>query len=76
MLKVIQDVTKSGKTILIVSHEMNFIYDVCDKVVFLDEGRILAEGTPRQVMVETDSERIKQFVAKVNFIDFADQYTI
>ena len=76
VLKVIRDVAKSGKTMIIVSHEMNFIYDICDKVVFLADGQVAAEGTPRQVMVETDNERIKQFVAKVNFVDYSDQYTI
>ena len=76
VLKVIRDVAKSGKTMIIVSHEMNFIYEICDKVVFLADGQVAAEGTPRQVMVETDNERIKQFVAKVNFIDYSDQYTI
>ncbi len=73
VLKVIRDVAQDGKTMIIVSHEMNFIYDICDKVVFLDQGKILEEGTPRQVMVETQNERIKQFVSKVNFID---QYVI
>jgi len=76
VLKVIRDVAKSGKTIIIVSHEMNFIYDICDKVVFLADGQVAVEGTPREVMVETDDERIRQFVAKVNFIDYADQYSI
>ncbi|MGX8704225.1 MAG: amino acid ABC transporter ATP-binding protein [bacterium] len=76
VLKVIRDVAKSGKTMIIVSHEMNFIYDICDKVIFLADGQVAAEGTPREVMVETDNERIKQFVAKVNFIDYADQYAI
>ena len=76
VLKVIRDVAKSGKTMIIVSHEMNFIYDICDKVVFLADGQVAAEGTPREVMVETTNERIRQFVAKVNFIDYTDQYTI
>lgn len=76
VLKVIRDVAKSGKTMVIVSHEMNFIYDICDKVIFLHDGGILAEGTPRQVLIETDNERIRQFVAKVNFIDYSDQYSI
>jgi ABC-type polar amino acid transport system ATPase subunit len=73
VLKVIQRVANEGKTMVIVSHEMNFIYDICDKVVFLDNGKILAEGTPREVMIDTKNERIKQFVSKVNFID---QYVI
>jgi ABC-type polar amino acid transport system ATPase subunit len=76
VLKVIRDVAKSGKTMIIVSHEMNFIYDICDKVLFLDGGEILAEGTPKEVLVDTENERIRQFVAKVNFINYADQYTI
>ena len=76
VLKVIREVAASGKTMIIVSHEMNFIYDICDRVVFLDGGKVLAEGTPREVMVETDNERIKQFVSKVNFIDYTDHYTI
>jgi ABC-type polar amino acid transport system ATPase subunit len=76
VLKVIRDVASSGKTMVIVSHEMNFIYDICDKVLFLDGGEILAEGTPKEVLVDTENERIRQFVAKVNFINYADQYTI
>ena len=76
VLKVIRDVADSGKTMIIVSHEMNFIFDICDKVIFLDGGKVLEEGTPRQVMVNTNNERIKQFVAKVNFINFDDQYVI
>ncbi|MDO4330386.1 MAG: amino acid ABC transporter ATP-binding protein [Lachnospiraceae bacterium] len=69
VLKVIQDVAKEGKTMVIVSHEMNFIYDICDKVVFLENGNILASGTPQEVLVETKNERIRQFVSKVNFVD-------
>lgn len=69
VLKVIRDVAKSGKTMVIVSHEMNFIYDVCDKVVFLDGGHVIAQGTPREVLVETQNERVKQFVSKVSFLD-------
>ena len=76
VLKVIRDVAKSGKTMVIVSHEMNFIHDICDKVIFLHNGSVLAEGTPKEVLVETDNERIKQFVAKVNFIDYTDHYSI
>ena len=73
VLKVIQDVAKEGKTMIIVSHEMNFIYDICDKVVFLDEGKVLEQGTPKEVLIETQNERVKQFVSKVNFVD---QYVI
>ncbi len=73
VLKVIRSVAKEGKTMIIVSHEMNFIYDICTKVVFLDKGKILAQGTPREVLIESRNERIRQFVSKVSF---ADQYYI
>lgn len=73
VLKVIRSVAKEGKTMIIVSHEMNFIYDICTKVVFLDNGKILAQGTPREVLIESKNERIRQFVSKVSF---ADQYYI
>lgn len=73
VLKVIRSVAKEGKTMIIVSHEMNFIYDICSKVVFLDKGKILAQGTPREVLIESKNERIRQFVSKVSF---ADQYYI
>ena len=77
VLKVIQKVAKSGKTMVIVSHEMNFIYEICDKVVFLEDGKVLQEGTPAEVLVHTDNERIKQFVSKVNFIEtYVNQYNI
>jgi len=77
VLKVIQDVAKSGRTMIIVSHEMNFIYDICDKVVFLDEGKVLQEGTPREVLIDSTNERIRQFVSKVNFIDqYVNNYSI
>ena len=67
VLKVIKDVAQSGKTMVIVSHEMNFIYDICDKVVFLDKGVVLEEGTPEEVLVNSKNERVRQFVAKVSF---------
>ncbi|MBE5831958.1 MAG: amino acid ABC transporter ATP-binding protein [Butyrivibrio sp.] len=77
VLKVIRDVAKSGKTMVIVSHEMNFIYDICDKVIFLEDGKVLQEGAPSDVLINTDNERIKQFVSKVNFVErYVNQYSI
>ena len=56
---------------------MNFIYDICDKVVFLEDGKVLQEGTPRDVLINTENDRIKQFVSKVNFVErYVNQYSI
>ena len=47
--KSIVDAAKSGQTMILVSHDMNFIYQVADKVLFLEKGRILEQGTPDEV---------------------------
>ena len=44
--KSIADAAKSGQTMILVSHDMNFVYQVADKVLFLEKGRILEQGTP------------------------------
>ena len=65
VLTVIKKIAQTGKTMLIVSHEMNFIYQTCDKVIFMDGGVIAEQGTPREVLVETHEERTKQFLSRV-----------
>ena len=47
--KSIADAAKSGQTMILVSHDMNFVYQVADKVLFLEKGRILEQGTPDEV---------------------------
>ncbi|MFX3720966.1 amino acid ABC transporter ATP-binding protein, partial [Streptococcus suis] len=45
----IADAAKTGQTMMLVSHDMNFIYKVADKVFFLENGRILEQGTPEEL---------------------------
>ena len=47
--KSIADAAKSGQTMILVSHDMNFVYQVADKVLFLEKGRILEQGTPDEI---------------------------
>lgn len=61
--KSIADAAKSGQTMVLVSHDMNFVYQVADKVLFLEKGKILEQGTPNQVFNHPKEERTKEFFA-------------
>jgi ABC-type polar amino acid transport system ATPase subunit len=66
VLSVIQGVAKSGRTMILVSHEMHFVYDISDRVLFLDDGLVLEEGTPQEVFGAPKHERTQQFISRVN----------
>lgn len=61
--KSIADAAKSGQTMVLVSHDMNFVYQVADRVLFLDQGKILEQGTPEEVFRHPQKERTKEFFA-------------
>ena len=61
--KSIVDAAKSGQTMILVSHDMNFIYQVADKVLFLEKGHILEQGTPDEILNHPKEERTKEFFA-------------
>ena len=63
VLKVMRDLAKEGRTMLVVTHEMSFAREVADKIVFLHEGRVLEEGTPQEVFDNPKTERFRQFTA-------------
>ncbi|SNB74339.1 amino acid ABC transporter ATP-binding protein, PAAT family [Arboricoccus pini] len=64
VLAVIQDLAKSGMTMLLVSHEMLFVRDVASKVVFMDGGRIAQAGPPEEVFHHPENERLKTFLGR------------
>lgn len=66
VLAIIKDLAKSGMTMLVVSHEMSFAHDVATRVLFLEHGKILADGTPSQVMDHSKNARIRDFFAASN----------
>lgn len=66
VLSVIKAVAREGRTMIIVSHEMNFVYEIADKVIFLDEGEILEQGTPQEVFGSPRSQRCRQFLSRVS----------
>ncbi|KXT79243.1 amino acid ABC transporter ATP-binding protein [Streptococcus sp. DD13] len=65
VLTVMQDLAKTGMTMVIVTHEMGFAREVADRVIFMDGGLVVETGTPQQVFEETKEERTKDFLSKV-----------
>ena len=61
--KSIANAAKSGQTMVLVSHDMSFVAQVADKVLFLDKGRIIESGKPEEIMQHPKEERTKEFFA-------------
>jgi ABC-type histidine transport system ATPase subunit len=64
VLKVMRDLAKEGRTMLIVTHEIAFAKDVSSKVIFLDQGKIREQGPPEKVIDAPDSHQCQTFLAK------------
>lgn len=62
VLKVIRELASHNTTMIIVTHEMNFARDVADRVIFMDEGVIVEQGSPQEVFGNPREERTKQFL--------------
>ena len=65
VLEVMQDLAKSGYTMIVVTHEMGFAREVSNRVIFMDGGYIVEEGSPEEIFKNTKQERTKQFLSKV-----------
>ncbi|MGT2741807.1 amino acid ABC transporter ATP-binding protein [Streptococcus plurextorum] len=65
VLAVMQDLAKSGMTMAIVTHEMGFAREVADRVIFMDGGLIVEQGSPEHVFGNPQEERTKDFLSKV-----------
>ena len=65
VLSVIKSLAEDGMTMAIVTHEMGFAREVADRVLFIDEGIIMEEGTPEEVFGNPKSPRLKDFLSKV-----------
>lgn len=66
VLRVMEDLAKEGMTMVVVTHKMSFARDVASKVIFVDQGIILEEGTPEQVFKNPKNERIKNFISLID----------
>lgn len=65
VLDVMKQLAKEGMTMAVVTHEMGFAREVADRVMFIDEGIIMEEGTPDEVFNNPKSPRLKDFLSKV-----------
>ncbi len=64
VLATLKKLAENNMTMLVVTHEMAFAKEISDRLIFMDEGKILADGTPDEVLNDPDHPRIKEFVSK------------
>ena len=67
VLETMLELARSGNTMLIVTHEMSFARAVADRIVFLDEGGIVEEGTPEEFFEHPKTDRVKKFLASFEY---------
>lgn len=65
VLGVMKSLAKDGMTMVVVTHEMGFAKEVGDRILFMDEGRIIEEGTPEEIFQNAKNSRTKDFLSKV-----------
>lgn len=65
VLDVMKELAHEGMTMVVVTHEMNFAREVANRVIFLDEGVIAEQGSPKEIFDAPQSERLKSFLSKV-----------
>jgi polar amino acid transport system ATP-binding protein len=65
VLNVMTDLARDGMTMIVVTHEIGFALEVADRVVFMDEGVVVEEGPPEQVLTNPTHERTRSFLARV-----------
>nr|WP_106784949.1 amino acid ABC transporter ATP-binding protein [Lysinibacillus timonensis] len=65
VLNVMKELAHEGMTMVIVTHEMGFARDVCDRVIFMDGGNIIEQGAPQEVFTNPKHERTRGFLSKI-----------
>ncbi|MGB3368224.1 MAG: amino acid ABC transporter ATP-binding protein [Acidaminobacteraceae bacterium] len=70
VLKVIKSIAKTEKTMIIVTHEMSFAREISDRVVFMEDGMIVEEGTPDYIFNNCENLRVRKFIDGLNYIEF------
>jgi polar amino acid transport system ATP-binding protein len=65
VLRVMRDLARNGTTMIVVTHEMGFAREVADRVVFMDAGVVVEEGSPNDVLLNPREERTKAFLSRV-----------
>jgi len=66
VLAVMKDLAKSGMTMMVVTHEMDFAREVGDRLIFIADGSVVEQGSPRDVLAAPRHARTKQFLSRTN----------
>ena len=66
VLAVMRDLARGGMTMIVVTHEMKFARDVADRVIFMDGGVVVEQGTPAEVFDHPKSERTREFLGHIS----------
>lgn len=75
VLLTVKKVAQEGNTILLVTHEMNFVKKVANRVIFLENGKVVADGTPKEIFENPSNDRLKEFLVKIHMLEGLE-YTI
>ncbi len=67
---VIRDLAKQGTTMIIVTHEMKFAREVCNRVFYMDQGGVYEDGTPEQIFEHPQKERTRQFIRHLKVLEY------
>ena len=65
VLDLMTDLANEGMTMVVVTHEMAFAKKIADRVIFMDEGKIIEQGTPDEIFNHPKHERLKEFLSKL-----------
>lgn len=66
ILAIIRTLAQDNRTMLIVTHEMSFAKEIADEVIFMEDGQVIAKGTPKQIFEESTNERVNRFLTRVS----------
>jgi len=72
VLVTIKKAAQEGNTILLVTHEMNFVRNVANRIIFLENGKIVADGTPKEIFDNPKNPRLKEFLVKIHMLEGTD----
>ena len=76
VLMTIKRAAKEGNTILLVTHEMDFVRNVANRIIFLENGKIVASGSPKEIFENPKNDRLREFLRNINMLRTADDYVI
>lgn len=65
VLAVMREISQRGQTMVVVTHEMGFAREIADRIVFMDAGVIVEQGTPDHIMSESDNPRLRAFLSRM-----------